>query len=369
MIATQNNNWIKFNIHDLVYFRVEAGAPTAAIFQDIFAPFLSDSEPEHFDLTIRGDLEPLIDGAFGEAHGETEFHYNNQGLHMHATDVQIFMENDGFRLNGSRELLVMALPLIDRLMVTKQAAMLHCLTVAYRDHGLLIPAWGGTGKTSTMAKLTKMDGFAFMGDDWAFLTEGGALLGYAKPMSIKPYHRDLYPHLFKKTLQAPGAAIAGQANPQPHDPAASFCYPVSPACFHDPPLVAGTFDGHTLPGFSTCKFLHPRPLAAALFVERFVTDSSEPVFEEQSKEWMIARLIGNFHSEMTKFSRVVMTTLGASGLVPIEKAFIEKRAVLEKGLQDKPCYLLRVPQALPPDAASDIIVNAIQKLIHIARIE
>lgn len=199
MIATQNNNWIKFNIHDLVYFRVEAGAPTAAIFQDIFAPFLSDSEPEHFDLTIRGDLEPLIDGAFGEAHGETEFHYNNQGLHMHATDVQIFMENDGFRLNGSRELLVMALPLIDRLMVTKQAAMLHCLTVAYRDHGLLIPAWGGTGKTSTMAKLTKMDGFAFMGDDWAFLTEGGALLGYAKPMSIKPYHRDLYPHLFKKT--------------------------------------------------------------------------------------------------------------------------------------------------------------------------
>jgi hypothetical protein len=111
------------------------------------------------------------------------------------------------------------------------------------------------------------------------------------------------------------------------------------------------------------------PLAAALFVERFVTESSEPVFEKQSKEWMITRLIGNFHSEMTKYSRVVMTTLGASGLVPIENSFIEKRAVLEKGLQDKPCYLLRIPQALPPDRASDIIVDHIQKLIHVAGIE
>ena len=111
------------------------------------------------------------------------------------------------------------------------------------------------------------------------------------------------------------------------------------------------------------------PLAAALFVERFQTDSLKPVFEKQSKEWMISRLIGNFNSEMTKYSRVVMTTLGAYGLVPIENSFTEKRAVLEKALQDKPCYLLRVPQALSPDQASDIIVDYIKKLIHVAGIE
>jgi len=369
VMASKNNGWIKFNIHDLVHFRVDSSAATAQIFKDIFAPFLTDCNIEHFDLTIRGTLEPLTDGAYGEAHGETEFHYNDQGLHMHATDVQIFKENGGFRLNGKRELLVMALPLIDRIMVTKEAAMLHCLTVAYRGHGLLIPAWGGTGKTSTMSKLIKLEGFSFMGDDWAFLTQEGSLLGYAKPMSIKPYHHNLYPHLFKKahkplvpaSLAKPIHSLTTRLHPlvTQYPQLASLTRRWSPEHLMVMPQQA----------FPGANIASRAPLAAALFVERFVTESSEPVFEKQSKEWMITRLIGNFHSEMTKYSRVVMTTLGASGLVPIEKSFIEKRAVLEKGLQDKPCYLLRIPQALPPDRASDIIVDHIQKLIHVAGIE
>ena len=113
--------------------------------------------------------------------------------------VQIFLDEDGFHLHGSVELMVMALPLIDRLMVNQGAAMIHALTVEYKGHGLAMPAWGGTGKTSTMAKLLKRDGYAFMGDDWAFLSRQGELLGYAKPMFIKPYHRSIYPHLFSNT--------------------------------------------------------------------------------------------------------------------------------------------------------------------------
>ena len=367
--APKNNGWIKFNIHDLVHLRVDSNAPTAEIFKDIFAPFLTDCDPEHFDLTIRGDLEPLVNGAYGEAHGETEFHYNDSGLHMHATDVQIFKENGGFRLNGHQELLVMALPLIDRIMVTKGAAMLHCLTAAYRGHGLLIPAWGGTGKTSTMSKLVKMDDFSFMGDDWAFLTDEGNLLGYAKPMFIKPYHYALYPHLFKKAhkplvpvaLSKPISRLTTLLHPlvTQYPQLASITRRWSPEHMMVMPSQA----------FPDSSFSSAAPLAAALFVERFQSDSSEPVFEKHTKEWMIARLIGNFNSEMPKQSRVVMTTLGASGLVPIEKAFIEKTAILDKALQDKPCYLLRVPQALSPDQASDIIVDHIKKLINIAGIE
>lgn len=367
--ATKNHGWVKFNIHDLVYFRVDSSAPTAEIFKDIFAPFLTDCDYDHFDLTIRGDLEPLIDGAYGEAHGETEFHYNDHGLHLHATDVQIFKENGGFRLNGQQELLVMALPLIDRLMVTKGAAMLHCLTVAYRGYGLLIPAWGGTGKTSTMSKLVKMDGFSFMGDDWAFLTREGDLLGYAKPMFIKPYHHSLYPHLFKKTHKP----LVPVALSKPLSRLTTLLHPFVTQYPHLASITRRWSPEHMMvmpyQAFPDAQFSTAARLAAALFVERFQTDSSKPIFEKKSKEWMIARLIGNFNSEMTKQSRVVMTTLGASGLVPIEKSFVEKRAVLDQALQDKPCYLLRVPQAFSPHQASDMIVDYIKKLIPIAGIQ
>lgn len=369
MAVSKSNGWVKFNIHDLVNFRVDSSATTAAIFKDMFAPFLTEGDLGHFDLTIRGDLESLPNGAYGEAHGETEFHYNEHGLHMHATDVQIFAENGGFRLNGQRELLVMALPLIDRLMVTKGAAMLHCLTAAYRGHGLLIPAWGGTGKTSTMSKLVKTDGFSFMGDDWAFLTREGCLLGYAKPMFIKPYHHDLYPHLFKRVhkplvpvvLSKPISRLTTLLHPfvTRFPGLASISRRWSPEHMMVKPSEA----------FPGASFTKAAPLAAALFVERFETDSTEPVFEKQTKDWMIARLIGNFHSEMTKQSRAVITTLGASGLVPTEKLFAEKRAVLDQALQDKPCYLLRVPQAFSPDQASDMIVDHIKRLVQIAGME
>lgn len=369
MAVGKDNGWLKFNIHDLVRFRVDSSATTAGIFKDLFAPFLTDRDLDHFDLTIRGSLESLPDGAYGEAHGETEFHYNEHGLHMHATDVQIFKEDGTFRLNGQQELLVMALPLIDRLMVTKGAAMLHCLTVAYRGHGLLMPAWGGTGKTSTMSKLMKADGFSFMGDDWAFLTRDGCLLGYAKPMFIKPYHRYLYPHLFSKVhkplvpvvLSKPIHSVTTLLHPfvTQYPGVASMVRRWSPEHMMVKPSEA--FPGAT--------FTQSAPLAAALFVERFETDASDPIFERKSKDWMVARLIGNFNSEMTKQSRLVMTTLGASGLVPIEKSFEEKRAVIDQALQDRPCYLLRVPQAFSPDRASDIIVDHIKMLIHLAGIE
>ncbi len=263
----------------------------------------------------------------------------------------------------------MALPLIDRIMVTKGAAMLHCLTAAYRGHGLLIPAWGGTGKTSTMSKLMKIDGFSFMGDDWAFLTHDACLLGYAKPMFIKPYHRYLYPHLFKRVHKPLVPVVLSK-------PIARLTTLLHPFVTQFPELASVTrrwSPEHMMvmpsEAFPDARFTQAAPLAAALFVERFETDSREAVFERQSKEWMIARLIGNFNSEMTKQSRVVMTALGASGLVPIERSFEEKRAVLDEALQDKPCYLLRVPQAFSPDEASDIIVDHIQRLIHIAGIE
>ena len=47
-----------------------------------------------------------------------------------------------------------------------------------------------------------LDEVAFMGDDWAFATREGTMLGYAKPMFIKPHHKAIYPHLFQG-LQKP----------------------------------------------------------------------------------------------------------------------------------------------------------------------
>ncbi|HEU0292985.1 MAG TPA: hypothetical protein VFR47_09630 [Anaerolineales bacterium] len=362
--------WVKFNLHNIVKFRVNASAATAPLFKDMFRPFLTDEDIQHFDLTISGELEPLQDGAFGEAHGETEFHYNAEGVHLDALEVQVFRTPEGgFRLNGNRELLVMALPLIDRLMVQKNAAMVHALTVEYKGHALLMPAWGGTGKTSTMSKLVEMEGFAFMGDDWAFVTKDANLLAYPKPMFIKPYHRSLYPHLFNKVrkplvpvkLSKSIHSVTTLVHPYitKYPRLASMTRRWSPEHMMVAPQVA----------FPQARFSTAAPIAAALFVERFDSASTDPVFVEKDSRWMTSQLVGNFFSELPRQSRVVMTTLGASALSPIDQAFIEKSAVLNTALQGKCCFYLRVPQALAPDQASDMIVSHIQKVLEIAGVK
>jgi len=47
---------------------------------------------------------------------------------------------------------------------------------------------------------------------------------------------------------------------------------------------------------------------------------------------MATKIIGNFFSELPRNSRLVMTTLGAAGLVPIEQSFREKEEILLKAL-------------------------------------
>jgi hypothetical protein len=103
------------------------------------------------------------------------------------------------------------------------------------------------------------------------------------------------------------------------------------------------------------------PLAIAMFVERF--DGSDVRLHEKTTGWMVSRMIGNFHAEMTPHSRQVVTALAASGLVPLEQTFGEKAAVLRAALQEKPAFLLQVPQSFSPDRASDVIVEHIERVL------
>lgn len=351
------NTWLEFNFHNYATVSVDRQAPTAALLKDMFEPFLTPQAPEHHDLTITGRIVPIS----GVSYGETEYEYTDQSLFLNESGVQILRDEDGWHLNGTRELLVSAVPLLDQILTTRGVAMIHAATFAYNGRGICMPAWGGTGKTSTIAKLLKRDGFSFMGDDWAFLTDDGRLLGYAKPMFIKPHHRPIYPHLFQKRrkplvptrLTRPLGRLTTLVHPfvTKYPRFARVTRKFSPEHMMVTPREA----------FPSATITTEAPLDLAVFVERFSGDRA--ILTEKSTEWMVSRMIGNFHAEVSHPSQEVITALGATGLAPIERAFADKAAVLASALANKPAYLLRVPQAFPPDQASDVIVGHLQQLI------
>jgi hypothetical protein len=309
------------------------------------------------DIVVAGDPEPMFDAAVLE----DELAYTASAVHFRRHHVQVVHEGTRYRVNGPGELLTAVLPILDLAMVSRGTAMIHAATVGYRDGAIAIPAGGGTGKTSTIAKLMRRPEFSFMGDDWAFVTADGRLLNYEKPMFIKPHHRPIYPHLFQGARKP---LVPSRLSSPVH----RFTSVVHPHIVKYPRLADMTrrmspehrtvTAQQALPGVSVTQ---DAPLLMSIFVERY--DGARTRVVERDTEWMVQRMIGNFNIEMPRFSRDVLVGLAATSHLSLGSFFEEKSKVLSQALAGVPGFVLRVPSVYSADVASDDIVGVIEQLL------
>jgi hypothetical protein len=355
-MRTRETKALNFDIHGRLTIRVDAQAPAAHQLRTMLACFATDTE-RPADIVVDDRPEPMPDAGLLEH----ELAYTDTSVRFNADRVQVVRDADQWRVHGSGELLTSVVPVLDAAMIARGAAMIHAATMAYRGHAIALPAAGGTGKTSTAAKLMRREGWSFMGDDWAFLAEDATLLGYAKPMFIKPHHRNIYPHLFegvRKPLVPPRfSQSVGRLTTVVHPYViryprlADFSRRWSPE--HRMVDAATAFPGR--------EVTTTAPLAAAIYVERF--EGSKTRILERTTDWMVDRMIGNFHIEMAGFSQQVVTGLAATSVVPWREHFAAKGLVLNKALDGRPCHLLQVPSAYSADEASDDIVRHLEELL------
>jgi hypothetical protein len=354
-----DTQWVFFDFHGLVRMRVARSARTLPNLSDMMRPFIVD-EISGYEITVVDEALPMID----PSHFEDHLRYTDDVVSLLGPDVQIARREDGIWISGTRELLTTVLPILDWLMVQKGAGMIHAATFAYSGHGVFMPAWGGVGKTSTIAKLSKYEDFAFMGDDWGFVSEDGTMLGYAKPMFMKPHHKPIYPHMFQrshkpllpKSMTKFLGSISTLFHPMvtKHPRLAAFSRKWSPEHMIVTPAEA-------LPN---TEIATSAPLTATVFVERH--DGAHSEFTPVTEDWLVSRIVGNFHAELSGPSRDVITALGATGFMPMEQMFESKGRVLAKALIGKPAFLLRVPASWSADRASDDIVSYLFKALEAA---
>lgn len=62
---------------------------------------------------------------------------------------------------------------------------------------ILLPSWGGVGKTATVAKMLK-SGYKLLGDDLNILSDSGKIYGFPKKFVLYFYHKRLFPEVFEK---------------------------------------------------------------------------------------------------------------------------------------------------------------------------
>jgi len=348
-----------FNVHGLVVLDVAPDTPGTPQLIDMMAPFLV-AEPvvNGSRIQVQAEAVPLQ----APSHAEDEYRYTDETLWLPRDRVSVTVTDDGFTVAGPGELLTAVIPLLDRMCVLNEAAMVHAAIVNYRGAGVLMPAWGGVGKTSTVAKLVRIDGVQFMADDWAFLRADGSVLGYAKPMFIKAHHQPIYPQLFEG-LRKP---LVPKGLTKPLERASTIVHPV---IVRYPRTAAFTRRWspehrmvHPAQAFGAENIATTAPTRVALFLERH--SGKDAVLEPRSAEWMTTRIVGNFHTELPGVSRSLIEALGATGLIPLESYFADKAKVVRRGLGSIPCHVLKLPAGWSADRASDHVTATVQALLN-----
>ena len=355
-------NWHVFNIHDLLRMRVAVDAPTAHQMCHMFAHFLQPGGPgpcDGADITVTGTTPPLVH----PAHGEYEYTFTDDAVIIEAMGSCIVRDGDRWDVHGTREMLTTVLPLVDRVSVTRGAAMIHAATVVYDGKGIAMPAWGGVGKTSTMSQLVKMDRVEFLGDDWAFVDAEQQLHGFHKPMYIKPHHRQIYPHMFEGARKPLVPSSLSKSF-------AKLTTTVHPLATKNPTL-ADKFRRWTpeykvvtpQEAFPEARFADSAPLRICIFVERADLASAE--LREVTEDWMVTKIVGNFHAEMSPQSRDVFTALATTAILPIQDVMAEKAEIVAKAIAGLPTFRLQVPTHFPPHQAAPTIVSEMERAMAI----
>ena len=213
------------------------------------------------------------------------------------------------------ELLTTVLPLVDRVAVRGGAAMVHAATVEHEGHGVLLAGTGGAGKTSTVAKLVQGGDTRPMGDDWAFLVgrRAPARLRQAAARPAPPPQPVPAPLQARHEEEADDPARAGRPHGPPGHGGAPDDRPLSARRARAAALVARAHDGGAPGRLPADAGREPRPRWPRRSSSS--ASSSELVTAEQvDAAWMAARLLGNFHDELPRFSKALLDKLCATGL-------------------------------------------------------
>lgn len=340
-------DWLYFNIHNLVRMRITASHPCAYSIGDEYECFRV-SNLEECNLTLSERM--LLPAESSDASTVYRFDHSCTRINSLMIDIAVFGEE--VFLSGKRDLLPFISPLIQWITSTRRAAFLHAASMAIDNQGILMPAWGGTGKTSAIIELLKLPGSAFMGDDYTIICDDGTLLSYPKPFFIYPYHKDIFPHLFRNKPKLlipvwfgkPMAVIRQAVRPglTMFPRLESVCRRLTPEHMKIPARKALPY----------AKFVDGVPLKLILFVERY--SGSEVVVDKLDPILARHRVVGNWYFETGDLARQLMLACGATGLFSLEDWFAKMSSVVDEVFGRFPICRLRIPPMAPALTAKTI---------------
>ena len=140
----------------------------------------------HADALPMDDVRFIGDGAYIGDHIYVDEHYG----------ARIEYREETFSLTVTQECNEWLIIVLQLSLLACEHTLLHAAALEKEGKVLLLPSWGGVGKTATVCRFVRDYGWRLLGDDLVIIGEG-RVLPFLKPFVIYPYHKNLFPELFK----------------------------------------------------------------------------------------------------------------------------------------------------------------------------
>jgi hypothetical protein len=139
--------------------------------------------------SLRRDISQNVGGPADEsAENIIEFPELHFAAEFSSAKLTLYLDISGVPLN----------PWLQLLLVPQGVSMIHAAAVEKDGKSLLLPAFGGAGKTLATGLLVRDYGYKFLGDDIVMLTSDGAVLPFPRPLFFYDHHLDIFGDFFDR---------------------------------------------------------------------------------------------------------------------------------------------------------------------------
>lgn len=267
------------------------------------------------------------------------------------------INKNSIRLTVSQECNEWLVICIQLLLLELGSTLIHGAALEKDGEVILLPSWGGVGKTATVLKMVKDGGWRLLGDDLVVL-KNNEVLPFLKPFVIYPYHKSLFPNVFSENK---GRIVTNQSLSKIMSkaiPVAKNVLRIFPGLLafvrkHNPQSLR--VDPKDI--FDTDSLSSGGHLKKVVWLERIV--SNDVQYYYQGKEVIVSKTVSV--SIMELFSERLQSVLALCGsdIFNYEDIFIRMHEIVNSAYNQCKCYELDIPTTIKIDEIGDIVIDSI----------
>lgn len=245
-------------------------------------------------------------------------------------------------------------PWLQLLLVPQGVTLVHAAAVEKNGSALLLPAFGGAGKTLATGLLVRDHDYKFLGDDIVMLKADGSVLPFPRPLFFYNHHLDVFEDFFakRKSVVAQQRILGSmKRNLVRSMPLKQFLKNLAKSMGVEGTLrrVAATREyldaGTAEEVFGVEALGSGSPLGKIVFLQRSSGSSVELL--ESSSENLVSRTFAILMNEWKAEWPHVVAAAGY-GVIDLAVHYRQFESILRSSHENVPAYTLMIPKTASP---------------------